>query len=291
MSDVNRSTPGGRARRRPLPPSPCVGICLLDETHGFCSGCGRSPHDIEVWGNASDAEKSAIWRALPGRLAVLGAKSFRLPPTPERISDFITRSLAERAGCWVVGLPGADLCFDAGRDVRWRKHGGCVTAENADGYRLRLCDNERMRAFGLAGGDGSVSMPSIALALPRGRAELDDDDALVSGHGVVLRDGLFVRLRLIASSPETALALAAIVARRPAEWSDSDMQLIETVTFVAETALGDIAVSASRDRLAAIAALGPIGDQHTVPALPVAFAACARFDAADPDWLADAMAP
>ena len=60
-----------RASDRP-PPSPCIGICLIDPATGRCRGCLRYIDEIAAWYDASAAEKRAILariaeRRRPGR--------------------------------------------------------------------------------------------------------------------------------------------------------------------------------------------------------------------------------
>ncbi|WP_246100536.1 DUF1289 domain-containing protein [Tepidimonas alkaliphilus] len=57
-------------RRRPdqgLWPSPCVGVCRLDEARGWCAGCWRTLEEITVWRSADDATRQRIWAALEAR--------------------------------------------------------------------------------------------------------------------------------------------------------------------------------------------------------------------------------
>ena len=42
------------------PPSPCIGICLIDLATGRCRGCLRYIDEIATWYDASAAEKRAI---------------------------------------------------------------------------------------------------------------------------------------------------------------------------------------------------------------------------------------
>jgi predicted Fe-S protein YdhL (DUF1289 family) len=44
----------------------------MDAASGLCTGCGRALHEIASWGSMSDAERSAIMRTLPKRLAAAG---------------------------------------------------------------------------------------------------------------------------------------------------------------------------------------------------------------------------
>jgi predicted Fe-S protein YdhL (DUF1289 family) len=59
-------------------PSPCTGICRLDEATGFCLGCARTGDEIGRWGAAPPAEQRAILAGLPARWITLG----RTPPPP-----------------------------------------------------------------------------------------------------------------------------------------------------------------------------------------------------------------
>lgn len=44
--------------RAPVP-SPCVGVCTLDQ-HGQCMGCRRSADEIARWLTMSDNERRAV---------------------------------------------------------------------------------------------------------------------------------------------------------------------------------------------------------------------------------------
>jgi uncharacterized protein len=49
--------------------SPCIKLCTLDASSDFCMGCGRTLDEIARWSSFSDAERRAIMRGLPERLA------------------------------------------------------------------------------------------------------------------------------------------------------------------------------------------------------------------------------
>ena len=34
--------------------SPCVGVCAIDETNGFCQGCYRTIEEIQAWWDIDD---------------------------------------------------------------------------------------------------------------------------------------------------------------------------------------------------------------------------------------------
>jgi predicted Fe-S protein YdhL (DUF1289 family) len=50
-------------------PSPCLSICSIDETTGWCEGCARTLDEIARWGSASNAERLQIWQRLLARQA------------------------------------------------------------------------------------------------------------------------------------------------------------------------------------------------------------------------------
>ncbi|MBY4946316.1 DUF1289 domain-containing protein [Cupriavidus respiraculi] len=66
VADLTR---GAAAAQHASPvPSPCRNICRMD-ANGYCEGCLRTLEEIAGWGTRADADKRAIWRALPARAA------------------------------------------------------------------------------------------------------------------------------------------------------------------------------------------------------------------------------
>jgi len=45
-------------------PSPCVGICRLDDAGASCTGCGRTLDEVAKWSGATDDYKRAVWRRI-----------------------------------------------------------------------------------------------------------------------------------------------------------------------------------------------------------------------------------
>ena len=45
-------------------PSPCNGVCTIDQVTGFCAGCFRTLDEIAAWGLLNDTEKREVWSAL-----------------------------------------------------------------------------------------------------------------------------------------------------------------------------------------------------------------------------------
>ena len=40
--------------------SPCIKVCVRDETQTLCIGCGRTVAEIAGWSGATEAEKAEI---------------------------------------------------------------------------------------------------------------------------------------------------------------------------------------------------------------------------------------
>lgn len=64
--------------------SPCVKVCAIDATTGWCLGCGRSMSEIGSWSSLSANARRAIMNELEGRKAKIAnrdtrAKLYRLP--------------------------------------------------------------------------------------------------------------------------------------------------------------------------------------------------------------------
>jgi uncharacterized protein len=55
----------------PLPPSPCLGICIMDPRTRQCRGCRRTVEEIAAWYEATPAEKRALIAVLDDRRAAV----------------------------------------------------------------------------------------------------------------------------------------------------------------------------------------------------------------------------
>jgi predicted Fe-S protein YdhL (DUF1289 family) len=53
----------------PIPPSPCLGVCIMDPRTRQCRGCLRTVEQIARWYEASTAEKRALIAMLETRRA------------------------------------------------------------------------------------------------------------------------------------------------------------------------------------------------------------------------------
>ncbi len=47
--------------------SPCVNICQIDESSGWCAGCLRTLDEIAFWSVLDDDDKRAVWAELAPR--------------------------------------------------------------------------------------------------------------------------------------------------------------------------------------------------------------------------------
>ena len=83
--------------------SPCVGICKLDDTTGYCLGCGRSGDEVAQWVVMSEAQRDDVWLKLPARLEILGVRLRLLPWTPEELLIWVAETIAGRRGTWMIG--------------------------------------------------------------------------------------------------------------------------------------------------------------------------------------------
>ena len=40
--------------------SPCIGVCSIDSSTGFCLGCYRAMEEIQAWWDMDNAQKQAV---------------------------------------------------------------------------------------------------------------------------------------------------------------------------------------------------------------------------------------
>ncbi len=57
------------AAAEPVPPSPCIGICLIDPATRRCHGCLRDINEIATWYEANATDKRAILARIAARRA------------------------------------------------------------------------------------------------------------------------------------------------------------------------------------------------------------------------------
>jgi predicted Fe-S protein YdhL (DUF1289 family) len=63
--------------------SPCIDICKLDGTTGFCLGCLRTRDEIRAWKTMSDDARLAVINERPGREVMLNAQTQTAQATRE----------------------------------------------------------------------------------------------------------------------------------------------------------------------------------------------------------------
>jgi predicted Fe-S protein YdhL (DUF1289 family) len=60
-------------------PSPCISVCKMHPSLGWCEGCGRSIDEIAAWGSLDDAARWRVWKLLPARKQALEQALFDAP--------------------------------------------------------------------------------------------------------------------------------------------------------------------------------------------------------------------
>ncbi|SOC38353.1 hypothetical protein SAMN05892877_10593 [Rhizobium subbaraonis] len=57
--------------------SPCILVCSIDDTTGYCFGCGRTREEIGGWISYSSDQRRSVMAELPARLATIERKPRR----------------------------------------------------------------------------------------------------------------------------------------------------------------------------------------------------------------------
>ena len=53
--------------------SPCIGVCVIDDSSGLCQGCFRNTEEIQDWWDLDHAQKEeVVAQAKERELAVFG---------------------------------------------------------------------------------------------------------------------------------------------------------------------------------------------------------------------------
>lgn len=58
--------------------SPCINVCQMDATTGWCRGCARRLDEIAGWGGAPEAFRGQVMAQLPARRAEMQARGLWL---------------------------------------------------------------------------------------------------------------------------------------------------------------------------------------------------------------------
>ena len=51
-------------------PSPCISICKLNKSTGFCDGCFRTINEISQWSSMTDVERMSLLETLRQRQGI-----------------------------------------------------------------------------------------------------------------------------------------------------------------------------------------------------------------------------
>ena len=57
--------------------SPCILVCSIDRTTGYCFGCGRTGAEITEWLTMTDQQRRTVMETLPDRLKTIERKPRR----------------------------------------------------------------------------------------------------------------------------------------------------------------------------------------------------------------------
>lgn len=57
--------------------SPCILVCSIDESTGYCFGCGRTREEIAAWMTMEPDERRLVMQVLPERLSKIERKPRR----------------------------------------------------------------------------------------------------------------------------------------------------------------------------------------------------------------------
>jgi predicted Fe-S protein YdhL (DUF1289 family) len=162
---------------QPLPLSPCVGICRLDEASGLCLGCGRTGAEIAVWRELDEGHRAAVWRILPDRMARLNVSFRLLPLAGPALAGRLLQTAHDPATTFAIGVQGAVAEFmraPADRAMVKGDAGWLLVRSKLGALRLDLKPWLRVFSFGPEGG-----LPDeVVLAVHRSRLTLQGECTL-----------------------------------------------------------------------------------------------------------------
>ncbi|OHX14379.1 hypothetical protein BI347_13360 [Chromobacterium sphagni] len=81
-------------------PSPCIGVCRLDDGGQVCTGCRRTLGEIAGWSAFSADQKKQVWERLLALPMPVQAKT-----CPRCGNGFTCGAGGEAGGCWCADLP------------------------------------------------------------------------------------------------------------------------------------------------------------------------------------------
>ena len=59
--------------------TPCIKLCSIDDTTGYCFGCGRTRDEVGAWSNMAPETRRTVMATLPTRLETIKRKPRREP--------------------------------------------------------------------------------------------------------------------------------------------------------------------------------------------------------------------
>ncbi|MEM1274194.1 MAG: DUF1289 domain-containing protein [Pseudomonadota bacterium] len=259
--------------------SPCTGVCKLDDTTGWCLGCGRSGEEMNGWGVRAEDDRQAIWAQIPDRLGQLGVVCRRLPWTTEDIHAFVVSSLRTGRGTWVMGVVGAVAEFTTaiGEETQVTCEQDVVVAQTPNGaLRMVVDDNVRALTFDPRGLERA---PRIVLAITRERrrhplsdsvkdlgedqsAVIRDTDTQLFDLGLGRKEARFC-VRVASGPAHDALVAASGLSFQDALPRIAGLLVSESPTRVVQTALGRIEVQGQIPPPDAVSPDGP--HTHLLP--------------------------
>lgn len=145
-------------------PSPCVGICRLDDATGWCLGCARDADELGRWRDLSPAAQERIWTDLPRRKAILGLSFRLLPWSGAVLSAELIRLAREPKTRWSIGVYGAVAEFDTRNQATpMIEVGEGSLLLRASGGAMRLHPPPGTRVFELVGASRKIERLVLAL--------------------------------------------------------------------------------------------------------------------------------
>ena len=131
-----------------LAPSPCIGVCRLDDATGWCVGCGRAGDELFGWGELTEARKRQVWAQLPARMAELSRPVRAAPWSVTALMPKLRALTAASGTVWSFGGPGASAEFMASPSapVTCEPAGAGLLARHPDGA-IAFTPKAGVRAF------------------------------------------------------------------------------------------------------------------------------------------------
>lgn len=160
-----------------LPPSPCVGVCRLDEAAGLCTGCGRTGSEIAAWRDLDQARQGEIWKELPARMAGLGLDFRLLPLAGADLAERLLATARNPRTVFAIGVQGAIaefMRFPRDRALVGGDGSSLVIHSGLGALRLELQPWIKVFGFGPEGGPPD----EVVLAIHRSRLKAPHADTI-----------------------------------------------------------------------------------------------------------------